>query len=214
MLLMLLGCLHKGIPMPGPTRFVGRAEFYQVVEVQEKAIDSKSSVSGLEKSIARTAEEFRGQSSLAVNGKPVRFDCSGYVIAVYGTVGISLTGNTKSLHEQAVEEQLLNQIGQPRLGDVVFFDNSYDRNKNGRLDDQLTHIAIVKEVSADGTIAMMHLGGSGITDLVMNLQHPNEHRSPEGTLWNSYLRINKKGETSPRLTGQLFNSYATLSELD
>lgn len=213
MLLLLLGCLHKGIPMPGPTRFVGRSQFYQVVETQVESENVESSESNLGKELAHTAESFRGMQSLSVNGNPVRFDCSGYVIAVYGTVGISISGNTKSLYEQAVEEQVLKQIGLPKPGDVVFFDNSYDRNKNRRLDDYLTHIAIVTGVTSDGTITMMHLGGSGITDLVMNLQHPNDHRSPEGTLWNSYLRINKKGEQSPRLTGQLFNSYATLAEL-
>lgn len=213
MLFMLLGCLHKGIPMPGPTRFVWRAEFHQIVETQVEQKEETPSVSKVGTEIAQTAESFRGQKSLSVHGNPVRFDCSGYVIAVYGTVGISISGNTKSLYEQAVEAQVLKQIGLPTPGDVVFFDNSYDRNKNRRLDDSLTHIAIVKEVDSDGTIYMMHLGGSGITDLVMNLQHPNDHRSPEGALWNSYLRINKKGEQSPRMTGQLFNSYATLAEI-
>lgn len=213
MLFMLFGCFHKGIPMPGPTRFVGRAEFYQVVETQVEQNEGPRSVFVIGTEIAKTAESFRGQKSLSIHGNPVRFDCSGYVIAVYGTVGISISGNTKSLYEQAVEVQVLKQIGLPKPGDVVFFDNSYDRNKNRRLDDYLTHIAIVKDVDSEGTVAMMHLGGSGITDLVMNLQHPNDHRSPEGALWNSYLRINKKGEQSPRLTGQLFNSYATLAEI-
>ena len=97
-----------------------------------------------------------------------------------------------------------------QCGDVVFFDNTYDRNKNHRLDDPLTHIAIVVAVDSDETVQMVHLGGSGITDLTMNVKHPTEHKSPEGKLWNSYLRVNRKGESSPRLTGQLFRSYARI----
>ena len=108
---------------------------------------------------------------------------------------------------------MIFQTGTPNLGDVVFFDNSYDRNQNGRLDDMLTHIAIVVGVEDDGTVSMTHLGGSGITDLTMNLLYPHEHRSSDGKLWNSYLRVNKTGEESPRLTAELFNSYAAFPDL-
>ena len=140
----------------------------------------------------------------------MRFDCSGFVLTAFGLADISLSGNTRSLFEMASQEERL--VTTPSPGDVVFFDNTYDRNKNHRLDDPLTHIAIVVGVDSDETVQMVHLGGSGITDLVMNVAHPTEHKSPEGKMWNSYLRVNRKGEVSPRLTGQLFRSYARFTD--
>ena len=131
-------------------------------------------------------------------------------MAVFGLADISLNGNTRSMYEQAMQEGLL--VTTPSPGDVVFFDNTYDRNKNLRLDDTLTHIAVVVRVDSDETVHMVHLGGSGITDLVMNVAHPAEHRSQDGKLWNNYLRVNRKGETSPRLTGQLFRSFAHFTD--
>ena len=151
----------------------------------------------------------KGQSTLVVEDQTYRFDCSGFVLAVYAQSGQLIEGNTRSLFAQSKSSKALFK-NRPLPGDVVFFDNTYDRNRNRKLDDELTHIGIVTSVSEDDTVAMMHLGGSGVTAITMNLTHPNEHRSPEGVLWNSYLRVNKSGENSPRLAGQLFVSYGRL----
>ena len=93
-------------------------------------------------------------------------------MAVYG----SLVYHTLEIPKHCAILPFLNrlfQVGQPMIGDVVFFDNSYDRNRNDRLDDLLTHIAIVVSVDEDETVHMMHLGGSGITDLVKLTHKPN-----------------------------------------
>jgi surface antigen len=95
----------------------------------------------------------------------------------------------------------------PDVGDVAFFDNTWDRNKNGRRDDDLTHIAVVEKVERDGTITMIHLGNSGITRLVMNLKHSSHKLSAQGKPWNSVLRRGKSGK---RLTGELFSGFGSL----
>ena len=207
MLWFLMGCAHLGIPMPGKVNAFAkgsapipqRSPYGQAIEPPEL---------GVGKRVSEIALGLKGQTSLSVNGESIRYDCSGFVLATFALADVKMTGNTRSMFESAHRRSLL--VSTPSLGDLVFFDNTYDRNKNKRLDDDLTHIAIVVMVESDGTIQMVHLGGSGITDLTMNLKHPTKHTSPNGKLWNSYLRINQKGETSPRLTGQLFKAFATI----
>ena len=41
------------------------------------------------------------------------------------------------------------------------FRDTYDRNRNRRRDDDLTHVAIVESVASDGTITLVHKGGEG-----------------------------------------------------
>jgi len=211
MLWFFIGCAHFGIPMPGKIHPFAKGSAPITTNhngVEPSSFTPSTPIVGIK--VSEIALGLKGQTSLAVNGQSMRFDCSGFVQTVFGLADISLSGNTRSLFEKATLEKRL--VTFPSPGDVVFFDNTYDRNKNKRLDDTLTHIAIVVSVDTDGTVKMVHLGGSGITDLVMNVAHPKEHRSPEGKIWNSYLRINRKGETSPRLAGQLFRTYARFTD--
>lgn len=218
MLLWILGCAYKGIPMPGPPRHLsgyvqnrGPSNEESVSQVSSEINQTPLAVQDTEvgELVAQSAMGMKGQSALVVGEQTYRFDCSGFVLAAHAQGTIFIEGNTRSLFEQSKSSKTL-YTSKPVLGDVVFFNNTYDRNHNRKLDDELTHIAIVVAVSDDETVSMMHLGGSGVTELTMNLAHPDEHRSPEGTLWNSYLRVNKSSEDSPRLTGQLFLSYGRL----
>ena len=208
MLWLLMGCAHLGIPMPGKVRAFAKESppTYQQPQVERLQESNRTEVGAR---ISEIALGLKGQTALSVNGESIRYDCSGFVLATYALADVPLTGNTRSLFESATERSLL--VNTPSVGDLVFFDNTYDRNKNQRLDDMLTHIAIVVGIDTDATIQMVHLGGSGITDLTMNLKHPTEHTSATGKLWNSYLRVNRKGENSPRLTGQLFRAFATFT---
>ena len=218
MLLWILGCAYKGIPMPGTPRHL--SGYVQNIETsnEQSVAEVSSEIDQLPLTVqdtqigelvAQSAMSMKGKSTLVVQDQTYRFDCSGFVLAVYAQSGQLIEGNTRSLFAQSKSSKTLFKT-RPLPGDVVFFDNTYDRNRNRKLDDELTHIGIVTSVSEDDTVAMMHLGGSGVTAITMNLTHPNEHRSPEGVLWNSYLRVNKSGENSPRLAGQLFVSYGRL----
>ncbi len=209
MLWLWIGCAHVGIPMPGSTRhltsrIVEATEMTSTVETIEtkKPIDTSRG-----DALALEAAGLIRNTALSVNGNSVRYDCSGFILAAHRLSNIELSGNTRSMFEQAKQGSGIF-LTNPLPGDVVFFDNTYDRNRNGKLDDELSHIAIVQHVDDDQTVQMVHLGGSGIVSLTMNLQSPTQHKDPTGKLLNSYLRVNKRGETSPRLTGQLFRGFA------
>ncbi len=215
---LLVGCVHTGIPMPGHPRFIGEREWPSSlsgfkdtsVPVSEiRPIETKDKQETKAPLIAKTALQLKGRSALQDGEQTFRYDCSGFVLAAFAMSDVPLSGNTRSIFEQAQEQRTLH-TGTPTVGELAFFDHTYDRNKNGKRDDELSHIAIVVDVQSDGTIQMVHLGGSGIVDLWMNLEHPSEYRSPTGKLWNSYLRVNRKGDTGPNLTGDLFRAFGNL----
>lgn len=142
-----------------------------------------------------------------------RNDCSGFVMAAHEVAGNPIVGSTRTLWADA-EARGLTHSRAPRPGDVAFFDNTYDRNRNGRRDDPLTHVAVVLEVDADGTILMAHGGTSkGRTTFRMNLRHPHDRQDADGKVLNDWLRARTKGEPedAPRLAGELLRGFARFS---
>lgn len=216
MLWLWIGCVHVGIPMPGSTRYLTQRIIEQTEQTQMSSVDEYTGVpkpannqtldNSRGEALAQEATRLIGHKSLLVHGDSVRYDCSGFIVATHRLSNIELSGNTRSMFEQAQQGSGIF-MEDPLPGDVVFFDNTYDRNRNGKLDDALSHIAIVQHVDEDQTVHMVHLGGSGIVSLTMNLKHPEEYKDATGKLLNSYLRVNRKGESSPRLTGQLFRGF-------
>lgn len=140
-----------------------------------------------------------------------RDDCSGFAAAAYARAGLEISGSTAHLWEQAQAEGRIHRRKTPAPGDLVFFDNTYDRNKNGRRDDPLTHVGVVLKVDRDDTITVAHAGTSrGRTVLHLNLRDPDTVRAEDGTPRNDYLRSRRRGEpeNADYLAGQLFRGFA------
>jgi hypothetical protein len=228
-ILFLWGCLHFSSQLPGPLRSVGKAPKSYVERYNLKQSTSSAIVdAGGEAAATPTAKErpffsrydlgsevasesmkMVGKTRMSVEGKVYRYDCSGLVEAVYAAAGLELRGNVIMMHERAKSEGVFHRRN-PQLGDLVFFDNSYDRNKNGRRDDKLTHVGLVESVDSDGTVTVIHLGSRGVVPIHMNLEHPSEYKSPEGKVWNSFLRAPSKRDKGARLTGELFAGFGSL----
>ncbi len=156
------------------------------------------------------AADLVGQSRLTALGEVYRNDCSGMVEAAYARAGTTLSGSSKDLYELASDRGLLHSHKLPQVGDVAFFDDTYDRNGNGRRDDELTHVAVVESVGADGTIVMVHKGSSGVTRINMNLKRPDDRRDEAGNSLNDYLRARSRRDSGPTLTGQLWRAFGSL----
>ncbi len=100
--------------------------------------------------------------------------------------------------------------GTPVPGDLVFFRETYDQNRDGRTNDGLTHVGLVERVLEDGTVTVIHRVSRGVVRYRMNLAHPLARKDPaSGRAINDYLRAPGSGEKGV-LTGQLFSAYASL----
>lgn len=146
-------------------------------------------------------------------------DCSGLVRLAYHAVGIELLSHgtrpgenaVSAIYRRAKRSGALHRRA-PRPGDLVFFRETYDRNRDGERNDGLTHVAVVESVERDGTVVFVHRGGSGVSRSRMNLRLPTKHRGEGGRILNDYLR-RAEGETRARLTSELFSGYASASRL-
>jgi cell wall-associated NlpC family hydrolase len=159
-----------------------------------------------------------GKTSLRVNGKSFDLDCSGTVRAIYWYAGIDLardfsrySGNgVARLFSSLDAKQLLYNTRSPLSGDLVFWDNTYDMNRDGIWNDFLTHVGMVVGTAGDGTISYVHYHDKrGIVIEYMNLLEPATYQK---TIWgkmvtlNSPLRLVEPGKTRPQLwlSGQLY----------
>ena len=144
-----------------------------------------------------------------------RNDCSGFVLAAVNRTGRSLSGNTASLWADMREDGNTHSRKEPNIGDIAFFDNTCDRNRDGRNNHQLTHIGVVLDVDDAGTITIAHAGTSaGRAELVFNLHHPAEHKADDGSVLNDFLRRRRSSDRpgTPHLAGEMWRGFATIPD--
>jgi hypothetical protein len=117
-----------------------------------------------------------------------------------------VAGNSHTYWSDARREGRVHD--QPQPGDLAFFDRTYDANRNGRLDDVLTHVAVVVAVDDDGTVELVHFGSGQIKALRLSLTQPAVRREG-GQVLNDYLRSPGYGPPNgKRLAGQLLRGFA------
>jgi hypothetical protein len=162
--------------------------------------------------IARRAAELVGRDTVSDIAPGYTDDCSGFVRLVYASEGIDLSrlparsSIVQAMYVRARENGALRE-GSPRPGDLVFFRNTYDRNRDGRRNDGLTHVGIVESVDQDGTVTFVHRGGPGIVRAHLNLESPKTFRDGDETL-NDVMR-RKSHLSRAYLAGELFAGYAS-----
>jgi hypothetical protein len=137
--------------------------------------------------------------------------CNGLVLDILADAGIHMKGRVHDLWAQSRDHGWTHQKKNPRPGDIVFWHRTYDRNRNGKVDDRHTHIGVVIRVDNNDTIHMVHRGSRGIRPIRMNLHHPNEYKI-DGEVSNDYLAANGYGRKDERLSGQLFAGFATIGK--
>ncbi len=172
--------------------------------------------------LAARARTFLGQRGpFRAAGERFNGDCSGYVAAVYAAEGINLRG---AMQRVAPAERrgakaawlTLRDHGEtfgadvsPEAGDLVFWHDTYDRNRNGKADNRFTHVGIVERV-VDGTVHFIHRGGRGVARGVMTLAHRHEARGPDGARANSTLRARSHPVKTGGLAAELFAGFGRL----
>ncbi|MFT4980138.1 MAG: cell wall-associated NlpC family hydrolase [Myxococcota bacterium] len=158
--------------------------------------------------VAKGAATLVEKRRMVVEGTTYRHDCSGMVAAAYASAGRTLQGGSRDLHAAAERAGLLHTRPRPHPGDIAFFDNTYDRDRDGRRDDMLTHVGVVESVDAHGTITIVHLGGSGVRRLKMSVLRPDDQAV------NSQLRATNGRDGGPVLAGELWRDFGSLWRLE
>lgn len=158
-----------------------------------------------------------GGRSIEVAGERFRMDCSGLVRACYASQGFDLfevygdaASGSEAIYRYLRENGQVFHSGTPAPGDILIFHDSWDRNRNGRMDDPFSHVAIVEDVDADGTATMIHVMGQGIIRSRVNLDQPEVHTDPAtGEVINDWLR-RPQGRNRAYTTGELLFAYGRL----
>jgi cell wall-associated NlpC family hydrolase len=167
----------------------------------------------------RTVEIARslvGKEQIVIGGRQFPSDCSGLVRGLFERLGVDVLSDARSndnavtaIFRYAERHGRVYTGGRPVAGDLVFFRDTYDVNRDGRENDGLTHVGIVSEIEEDGTVSVIHHVRDGVRKYRMNLAHPGISRASDGHTINDWLR--PAGVRGPaQLTGQLFAAYATL----
>ena len=163
------------------------------------------------------ARRLLGQTSVQWPGQHFPDDCSGLVLGVYASVGVPLTGSARpgdngvtAVWRWTSARGRLFRTGRPDPGDLVFFHDTYDRDHDGKLDDGLTHIALVESVDAEGTVSIIHRVSRGVMRYRMNIERPGLRTDPgSGRVLNDWLR-GSSGTGKAVLTGQLFAVFGAV----
>jgi hypothetical protein len=170
--------------------------------------------------ILQTASKLVGATTIQVNGKRVAYDCAGVTRAIFLAHGIDLyasgapepkANGVRLIHHHISLQGKFHQGPLVRPGDLVFFDNTWDYNDDGLVNDPLTHVGIVERQDRDGTVIFISRVAGAIERHRMNLALPHVHRTVGGRVLNDYIR--RKDLDDPTntayLTGQLFNAFGT-----
>jgi hypothetical protein len=176
------------------------------------------STDALRAKLGEGARSLLGAAELVVNGRRFSWDCTGTVLAIYWYAGVDLArdfgrytgGGVTRLYRTLEDAGLLYTTREPILGDLVFWDDTYDADGDGSWDDPLTHVGMVMETAPDGAISYIHLNyRRGIVIERMNLREPAVHQrvvAGKVTIVNSPLRMAEAGKPHPDrwLAGQLY----------
>lgn len=173
--------------------------------------------------IAERAESYVGhEGAFEVDGERFPADCSGFVEAVYAREGVPLrrlmqhaapreSSGAAAAHRAAARYGAVFGGGGewPRPGDLVFFHDTYDRDRDGRQDDHFTHVGIVLYVN-EGTVVFAHRGSQAVVVGAMTPGRPHETADGDRLL-NSYLRQKRRAKPGAKLlAGELFAGYGRI----
>lgn len=170
--------------------------------------------------IVRTAAKLVGATTIESKGRRIAYDCAGVTRAIFLEHGIDLydsgasdpkANGVRLIYAHVLQHGTFHQGPVVHPGDLVFFDNTWDFNGDGKLNDPLTHVGVVERVEPDSTVVFISRVADAIERYRMNLALPHVHKTADGRVLNDYMR--RKLPTDPddmsHLTGELFAFYGT-----
>ena len=151
----------------------------------------------------KTAPQVSASSSLALS----------YVIDVYKLNGVDLeqlAGNPRpsigDIYQYAFKNSRVYQTTRPAVGDLAFFHNTFDRNRDGRWNDWHSIAGIVESVGEDDTVSIL-VYTTKVEKITLNLKYP-ELKTRKGKTINTQLRPDEGSQIGT--TSKLFAGFANL----
>jgi hypothetical protein len=204
----LVGCATQPIEHPRTAVPTDRACCRSVERVPSRS------------AIVQTAAKLVGAKTIESNGRHIAYDCAGVTRAVFLKHGIDLydssandpeANGVRLIHAHIRQQGTFHHGPVVHPGDLVFFNNTWDYNDDGKVNDLLTHVGIVERQEPDGTVVFISRVAGAVERYRMNLSQPHVHRTADGRTLNDYLR--RKDAFDPDntgyLTGELFAQFAT-----
>ena len=170
--------------------------------------------------IVQTAAKLVGATTIESNGRHIAYDCAGVTRAVFLKHGIDLydaepiaphANGVRIIHAHIRQQGRFHRGPDAHPGDLVFFNNTWDYNGDGKVNDSLTHVGIVERQEPDGTVVFISRVAHAVERYHMNLRQPHVHKTADGRILNDYLRRKhvRDSDNTPHLTGQLFAQFAS-----
>jgi hypothetical protein len=170
--------------------------------------------------IVQTAAKLVGAKTITSNGRRIAYDCAGVTRAVFLAHGIDLyagepgepdANGVRIIHAHIQQQGTFHPGPVAHPGDLVFFNNTWDFNRDGKVNDPLTHVGIVERREPNGTIIFISRVADAIERYHMNLSLPHVHKTSDGRILNDYLRRKDAADPSDTgyLAGELFAQFAT-----
>ena len=138
-------------------------------------------------------------------GRPFRGYCSGFVLSLLAAAGLRVAlpaarSRSESLYLAS------RRVEAPRPGDLAFFHDTYDRDRDGRANDPYTHVAVVEAVLGR-VVLLLHRSGRGIERVRMDLSRPAD---PDA---NDPVRLPRASDPPGTrcLAGELFAGFGALA---
>jgi hypothetical protein len=131
-------------------------------------------------------------------------DCSGFVLSLLRTAGVGIALRPARSRSEALY-LASRRVTAPRPGDLAFFHDTYDRDRDGRADDPYTHVAVVESVSGD-RVLLLHRSSRGIERVRMDLARPSDRARNDPV-----RQLRRRDPRSLRvLAGELFAGYGAV----
>jgi hypothetical protein len=133
----------------------------------------------------QTAAKLVGAKTITSNGRRIAYDCAGVTRAVFLAHGIDLyagepgepdANGVRIIHAHIQQQGTFHPGPVAHPGDLVFFNNTWDFNRDGKVNDPLTHVGIVERREPNGTIIFISRVADAIERYHMNLSLPTSTR--------------------------------------
>lgn len=201
-LLFLTGCMHsQKLTQTHP--LVNEATQEPAIPSLEVAESNKVDRSWRDR-VVKVARDLIGKKRVSFNGHHFRRDCSGTVRAIFEMAGVSLKKATtgKRQTDSHTLFDFAQRVGSvsdkdPDVGDLVFFNNTYDINRDGKFNDRFTHVGVVTKVRDDGQVLYVHYSHGRVIESTMQDKLRRGKRRSKGStgaeLFAGYGKLDKEG---------------------